>query len=120
QQLQRRLRVELLQSHHSGMALTAAGEAFIPAAQTVVNEIHKAEASARMLATGTFSEITFAAPGTTLIDIVIPFVATLDSSQLHSHVMETPLAASLQQAVHSAALVIMPSEPPQDFGSIAL
>lgn len=120
QKLQRHLKVELLQSHHSGVALTAAGEAFLPTAQTVVNEIHKAEAFARMLATGTFSEITFAAPGTTLIDIVIPFVATLDSSQLHSHVIETPLGASLQQAVNTADLVIMPSEPPEEFGSIAL
>src|SRR5690625_7761331 len=68
QKLQRHLKVELLQAHHSGVALTAAGEAFLPTAQTVVNEIHKAEAFARMLATGTFSEITFAAPGTRLRD----------------------------------------------------
>src|SRR5699024_1127122 len=67
-----------------------------------------------------FTEITFAAPGTTLIDIVIPFVATLDSSQLHSHVIETPLGASLEQAVSTAVLVIMPSEPPSDLASIAL
>src|SRR5699024_6234457 len=60
------------------------------------------------------------APGTTLIDIVIPFVATLDSSQLHSHVIETPLGASLEQAVSTADLVFMPSEPPSDLASIAL
>lgn len=120
QKLQRHLKVRLLQSHHSGVVLTAAGEEFLPVAQTVVNEIHKAEAFARMLATGTFTEITFAAPGTTLIDIVIPFVATLDSSQLHSHVIETPLGVSLEQAVNTADLVIMPSEPPQEFASIGL
>ncbi|HJF15321.1 MAG TPA: LysR family transcriptional regulator [Enteractinococcus helveticum] len=120
QKLQRHLKVDLLQSHHSGVALTAAGEEFLPVAQQVVNEIRKAEAFARMLATGRFSEITFAAPGTTLIDIVIPFVATLDSSELHSHVIETPLAASLEQAVNTADLVIMPSAPPKEFASIAL
>lgn len=120
QKLQRHLKVALLQSHHSGVGLTAAGEEFLPVAQTVVNEIQKAQAFARMLSTGTFSEITFAAPGTTLIDIVIPFVATLDSAQLHSHVVETRLGASLEQAVNTADLVIMPSEPPQEFGSIAL
>lgn len=120
QKLQRHLKLVLLQSHHAGVELTAGGEAFLPVAQTVVNEIHKAEAFARMLSTGTFTEITFAAPGTTLIDIVIPFVATLDSSQLHSHVIETPLGASLEQAVNTADLVIMPSQPPREFASIAL
>lgn len=120
QKLQRHLKVDLLQSHHSGVALTAAGEEFLPVAQKVVDEIRKAEAFAGMLATGRFSEITFAAPGTTLIDIVIPFVATLDSSQLHSHVIETPLGTSLKQAVNTADLVIMPSAPPKEFASIAL
>lgn len=120
QKLQRHLNVTLLQSHHSGIGLTAAGEEFLPVAQNLVDEIRKAEAFARMLSTGRFSEITFAAPGTTLIDVVIPFVATLDSSELHSHVVETPLGTSLEQAVNIADLVIMPSEPPKEFGSIAL
>lgn len=120
QKLQRHLKVTLLQSHHSGMALTAAGEEFLPVAQKLVNEIHKAEAFAQMLSTGRFGEITFAAPGTTLIDVVIPFVATLDSSELHSHVIETPLGSSLDQAVNTADLVIMPSAPPKEFASIAL
>src|SRR5699024_4325329 len=120
QKLQRHLRIDLLQSHHSGIGLTAAGEEFLPVAHKVVDEIYKAEAFARMLSTGKFTEITFAAPGTTLIDIVIPFVATLDSSQLHSHVIETPLGASLEQAVNTADLVIMPSEPPSELDSIAL
>ena len=120
QKLQRHLRIDLLQSHHSGIGLTAAGEEFLPVAHKVVDEIYKAEAFARMLSTGKFTEITFAAPGTTLIDIVIPFVATLDSSQLHSHIIETPLGASLEQAVNTADLVIMPSEPPSELDSIAL
>lgn len=120
QKLQRHLKVELLQSHHSGVGLTAAGEEFLPVAQSVVDEIRKAEAFARMLSIGRFSEITFAAPGTTLIDVVIPFVATLDSSELHSHVIETPLGTSLEQAVNTADLVIMPSAPPKEFASIAL
>ena len=120
QKLQRHLQVTLLQSHHSGITLTAAGEEFLPVAQQVVSEIRKAEAFAKMLSTGRFTEITFAAPGTTLIDVVIPFVATLDSAQLHSHVLETPLGSSLEHAVHTADLVIMPSEPPKEFASIAL
>ena len=120
QKLQRHLQVTLLQSSHSGVTLTAAGEEFLPVAQQLVNEIHKAEAFAKMLSTGRFSEITFAAPGTTLIDVVIPFVATLDSSELHSHVIETPLGSSLEQAVHTADLVIMPSEPPRQLASVAL
>lgn len=120
QKLQRHLQVTLVQSSHSGVTLTAAGEEFLPVAQQLVNEIHKAEAFAKMLSTGRFSEITFAAPGTTLIDVVIPFVATLDSSELHSHVIETPLGSSLEQAVHTADLVIMPSEPPSQLASIAL
>lgn len=120
QKFQRHLKVDLLQSHHSGVALTAAGEEFLPVAQKLVTEIRQAEAFARMLATGRFSEITFAAPGTTLIDIVIPFVATLDSSELHSHVIETPLGSSLEQAVNTADLVIMPAQPPKGLDSIAL
>ena len=87
QKLQRHLQVTLLQSHHSGITLTAAGEEFLPVAQQVVSEIRKAEAFAKML---------------------------------HSHVLETPLGSSLEQAVHTADLVIMPSEPPKEFASIAL
>ncbi len=120
QKLQRHLQVTLLQSHHSGVTLTAAGEELVPVLRNVVNEIQQAEAYAKMLAAGRFSEITFAAPGTTLIDVVIPFVATLDSSELHSHVIETPLGSSLEQAVNTADLVIMPAEPPKEFASIAL
>lgn len=120
QKLQRHLRVDLLKAHHSGVGLTTAGEEFVPVAQNVVHEIRKAEAFGRMLATGRFAEVTFAAPGTTLIDIVIPFVATLDASRLHSHVVETQLGSSLEQAVNTADLVIMPSEPPQELASVAL
>lgn len=120
QKLQRHLKVTLLRSHHSGVSLTAAGEELLPVVQSLVNEMHKVEAFAKKLATGRFSEVTFAAPGTTLIDVVIPFVATLDSSELHSNVVETPLGSSLEQAVNTADLVIMPSEPPKEFASIAL
>lgn len=120
QRLEHGTGLELFRRQGSHLVLTAAGEQFRPVANRLHHEHQHAERFVKMLSTGTFSEIEFAAPGTTLIDIVIPFVATMGTDQGRASVVETSLDSSLTEAVLSSDLVVMPASPPDDLASIPL
>src|SRR5690625_7709363 len=70
QKLQRELQVTLLQSHHSGVTLTAAGEDLLLVLQKVVYGILKAQADATMMDHGRNIDGTIGAPVSCLIACV--------------------------------------------------
>lgn len=111
QRLQRELRLPLFARVGSRLELTTAGEAFLPVARQVLAAHRQAEQAARTLASGRLAEVAIAAPGTTLIDVVLPFVATLDEDDPRPRVAETQLDDSLQDAVARHDLVVMPMAP---------
>lgn len=120
QRLQRELRLDLVARAGTGIVLTPGGEAFLPVARRVLAEHAAAEQAARTIAAGRLVDVRIAAPGTTLIDVVIPFVATLGADQPRARVAETPLDVSPETAVGSHDLVVMPSSPPASLASLAL
>lgn len=120
QRLERELRLPLFARAGGRLALTTAGEAFLPAAREVLTAHRTAEQAARALAAGTLTEVAVGAPGTTLIDVVIPFVATLDAADPRARVAETQLDDSLTDAVARHDLVVMPMAPPDAVASLPL
>ena len=118
QRLQRELGLDLVAREGTGLVLTPAGEAFLPVARRVLAEHEAAAQAARTIAAGRLTDVRVAAPGTTLIDVVIPFVATLGPDSPRARVAETALDDSLQGAVRRHDLVVMPSAPPAAVASL--
>lgn len=112
QRLQRELHLPLFARVGGRLELTTAGEAFLPVARQVLGAHRRAEQAARTLAAGRLAEMAIAAPGTTLIDVVLPFVAALGEDDPRPRVAETQLDDSLQDAVARHDLVVMPTAPP--------
>ena len=61
---------------------------------------------------GTVTELAVGAPGTTLIDVVVPFLTVLGPEDPAVRVAETQLDDSLLQSVAQHDLVVLPSTPP--------
>lgn len=58
-----------------GLALTAAGRAFLPVAEDLLVRADRADAAARTIARGAVTDLTVVAASTTVADVVAPFVA---------------------------------------------
>ena len=120
QRLERQTGLQLFARGGPRLRLTHTGEAFVPVARRLLAEHRAAGQAVQMLAAGRLESVRFAAPGTTLVDIVIPFVATLSEDAPRAEVVETDLDDSLVQAVAHHDLVVMPSTPPDSVASLAL
>lgn len=120
QRLQRELRLPLFARVGGRLELTTAGEAFLPVAREVLVAHRRAEQAARTLASGRLTDVAVAAPGTTLIDVVLPFVATFGEEDPRPRVAETQLDDSLLDAVARHDLVVMPTVPPPSVASLPL
>ncbi|MFL0421408.1 LysR family transcriptional regulator [Micrococcus luteus] len=120
QRLQRELRLPLFARVGGRLELTTAGEAFLPVAREVLVAHRRAEQAARALASGRLTDVAVAAPGTTLIDVVLPFVATFGEEDPRPRVAETQLDDSLLDAVARHDLVVMPTVPPPSVASLPL
>ncbi|MDO5634738.1 MAG: LysR family transcriptional regulator [Micrococcus sp.] len=120
QRLQRDLGLELFVRSGSHLVLSPAGTAFLPVAQRVLREHRAAQQAAEILAGGRLRTLAIAASGTTLIDVIIPFVATEDEDHTRIQVTELALDASLEDAVAEHDLVVLPSAPPATVSSLPL
>lgn len=120
QRLERQTGLSLFARGGPRLRLTHTGEAFLPVARRLLAEHRAAGQAVQMLAAGRLESVRFAAPGTTLVDVVIPFVATLSEDAPRAEVVETDLDDSLVQAVAHHDLVVMPSAPPDSVASLAL
>ena len=120
QRLQRELRLPLFARVAGRLELTTAGEAFLPVAREVLVAHRRAEQAARTLASGRLTDVAVASPGTTLIDVVLPFVATFGEEDPRPRVAETQLDDSLLDAVARHDLVVMPTVPPPSVASLPL
>lgn len=76
-QLERRLGIDLFVRDEGRLRLSAAGRQFLPVAQRLLAQVQAAEDTARQIAAGRLDRLTVAAPGTTLTDVIAPFLATL-------------------------------------------
>ncbi|WHS29270.1 LysR family transcriptional regulator [Auritidibacter ignavus] len=111
QKLQRDHEIQLLERRGPGLALTSAGRAFLPTARHLLREHDQAGHHLAYLRDGTLRELSVVAPGTTLIDIIIPFVATLGPNRPRTSVTEAALDLRIREAVETHDVVIFPAEP---------
>lgn len=71
-----------------GVTLTAAGRAFLPVAQSLLTRAERASATARSIAGGDGVGLTVASAGTTVTDILAPFVVAQGASGPISNAVE--------------------------------
>jgi DNA-binding transcriptional LysR family regulator len=75
--LERQLGIDLFSRGDGRLRLSAAGRDFLPVAQRLLTQADAAADTARAIAAGRLQTLTIAAPGTTLTDVIAPFLATL-------------------------------------------
>jgi len=114
--LERDLRMDLFVRDGGRLRLTAAGREFLPTARDLVARADAASATADAIASGRMATITIAAPGTTLTDVIAPFLATFHADDPMPGVWEELPAAVYQALERGADLVIGTTPPPTGLG----
>ncbi len=92
------------------LLLTPAGRSFLPIARDLLARASAAREAATALATGQVSQLTVAAPVTTIADVVAPFVADTSADDPMITVQEV-LPAEAYAALHSGADLAVSSAP---------
>ncbi len=110
-QLERELGVGLFSRTERSMQLSAAGRQFLPLARDLVARADAAVAAAHTLASGRLEQLTIAAPGTTLTDVIAPFLARLGPDDPMPTVWEE-LPVSVYAALPRGADLAIGTTPP--------
>lgn len=109
--LEHELGVELFDRDAGRLRLNAAGRQFLPVAREVLDRADAAREVAAGIATGRLKHIRIVAPGTTIADVVAPFLATLlPDDPLPAVRAEVP--RSIYDALPGIADLVIGTEPP--------
>lgn len=76
--LEAELEIRLFEPQGSRLALTRAGEAFVPVARRLMVEVQEAEQATASLRTGRMERLVIAATSATITDFLAPFIAVAD------------------------------------------
>lgn len=109
--LERDLGLELFVRRHGRLRLGAAGLELLPLARDLVARADALRAAAGAIGSGRMQTITIAAPGTTLTDVIAPFLATLGEDDPMPDVREE-LPAGVYEAVGRGADLAVGTTPP--------
>lgn len=93
------------------LVLSAAGRQFVPVARDLARRADAAAEAAATLAVGRLQHVSIAAPGTTLTDVLAPFLATLRPDDPLPAVSEEP-PQEIYTALQSGADLAISTEPP--------
>lgn len=110
-QLETELGIGLFDRGGGRLALTSAGQAFVPIARDLLARADAASAAASTLAAGRLDRVTIAAPPTTMTDVIAPFLATLDQDDPFPAVLEHE-PGSVYDALRRGADLAISTEPP--------
>ncbi len=119
-QLEHDLGIDLFDRRDGRLSLSAAGRAFLPVARDLVAQAAAAREAAASIAAGRMQHLTIAAPGTTLTDVVAPFLATLRPDDPLPAVWEEVPSGVYDALPRGADLVIGTTPPPHGLGAIPL
>ena len=119
-QLERQLAVDLFVRDEGRLRLSAAGVEFLPVARSLVAQAEAALDIAAAIAAGRLQRVTMAAPGTTLTDVVAPFLATLQPDDPMPAVLEEASGSVYATLTLGADLAIGTTPPPHHLAGIAL
>jgi DNA-binding transcriptional LysR family regulator len=120
QYLFRLLGVDLFLRDEGRLRLCAAGMEFLPVARSLVAQAETALDIAAAIAAGRLQHVTIAAPGTTLTDVVAPFLATLEADDPMPAVLEETPASVYATLALGADLAIGTTPPPHQFEGLTL
>jgi DNA-binding transcriptional LysR family regulator len=112
--LERKLGFTLFDRNDNRLRLSSAGREFLPSARDVVNRAELARKAAEAIAGGSISEVVISSPGTTLNDVIAPFLATWGPSYPSAKVQEQSAAdiyTSLRAGVDLAVGTQLPPAP---------
>lgn len=99
------------------LGLTSEGRAFLGTARGVLQAHHQAQGYVDRLAAGRLLEVSLAAPRTTLIDVIAPFVATFTPGDPVPSVTEIRGDQEIRRSVGDHDLVVAPQSPGDDVES---
>jgi DNA-binding transcriptional LysR family regulator len=119
-QLERSLGIALFDRRDGRLTLSAAGRQFLPAAQEVLSRAETAKEAAAGIAAGRLQNITIAAPGTTLTDVIAPFIATIGPADPLPAVREAVPRNIYAELNRGADLVIGTTPPPNRLAGLPL
>lgn len=117
---ERSLGVDLFGREGQRLVLTSSGHQFVPVARDLLARIDQATAFAEALARGAMASITFAAAGTTLRDVIGPFVATWRPDDPIPVVWDEPAAEVYVALARGADLAVGTQAPPDDLETLEL
>lgn len=110
---ERSLGLTLFDRRDNRLVLTSAGRQFVPIARDLVVRADRAERAATAIRAGRLDRITIAAPGTTLTDVVAPYLATWSAEDPMPSVWEES-PAHIYQSLYRGADIAIGTEPPAD------
>lgn len=119
-QLERELGIILFTRDDGRLRLSAAGREFLPVAARLVTQADEALATAAAIAAGRMQHLTIAAPGTTLTDVVAPFLATLRQDDPMPAVLEEVPASVYGTLDRGADLAVGAVPPPAPFAGMPI
>lgn len=119
-QLERELGISLFARDAGPLRLSAAGREFLPVAQALVAQADAALRLAASIATGRMQQLTIAAPGTTLTDVVAPFLAELEEDDPMPAVWEEDPVSVYDTLAHGVDLAVGTTVPPPRLAGMAL
>jgi DNA-binding transcriptional LysR family regulator len=102
------------------LRLSAGGRQFLPVAREVLSRAADAREVAASIAAGRLEQIRIAAPGTTIADVIAPFLATLSPDDPLPTVWAEVPRAIYDTLQRGADLVVGTEPPPARLGSVAV
>lgn len=118
--LEHELEVRLFDRTRGRLRLSPAGRALLPLARELLDRAEALRAAARLQARGSLERVTIAAPGTTLTDIVSPFLATLTPDDPVPAVVEADGLTAEEARRRGADLIITAGRPGPPMASLSL
>ncbi len=113
-QLERQLGLKLFERSGTRKVLTSEGREFLRAAREVLEKHAQAEQAAHVLATGGLRRLSLAAPRTTLVDVVAPFVATFTTEDPVPTVSEISVDPQMERVLPQHDLVVTTQTPDEE------
>lgn len=118
--LERELGAELFQRGSGALRLSPAGRHLLPTLRELVASADAADSTARAIARGRLTELTFAAVSTTVTDVIAPFIATLAPDDPWPSVRTEPSEAVYAALGRGADLAIGAARPPSGMRHLAV
>lgn len=111
QALERQLKVTLFDRHVNRLCPTSAGRQLVPIFRDVVHQAELAAGAVDIIRAGGLHEVSISCPGTTLTDVIAPFLATWRPTDPMPNVVEE-LPTVVYDSLHSGSDLAIGTDPP--------